>query len=114
MQGDDDLDPVWRALANQTRRRILDVLREGPATTGALAELFPELSRYAIMQHLGVLTEAELVVVRRVGRERYNYINPVPVQRIYDRWVVRYMQPWTEALVSLRDQLETEPREECG
>ncbi|HSK18484.1 MAG TPA: metalloregulator ArsR/SmtB family transcription factor [Longimicrobiales bacterium] len=111
---DDELDPVWRALASATRRRILDALRDGPATTGALAELFPELSRYAVMQHLGVLTDADLVVARRVGRERFNYLNPVPVQRIYDRWVVRYMQPWTEALVSLREQLETEQREGHG
>lgn len=110
----DDLDPVWRALANPTRRRILDVLREGPATTGSLAELFPELSRYAVMQHLGVLAEADLVISRRVGRERFNYLNPVPVQRIYDRWVVRYMQPWTEALVGLREQLESEEEEESA
>ena len=111
---DDDLDSVWRALANSTRRRILDALRDGPATTGTLAALFPELSRYAVMQHLGVLAEADLVISRRVGRERYNYLNPVPVQRIYDRWVVRYMQPWTEALVSLREQLEREEGEESA
>ena len=111
---DDDLDPVWRALANATRRRILDALRDGPATTGTLAGLFPELSRYAVMQHLGVLAEADLVISRRVGRERFNYLNPVPVQRIYDRWVVRYMQPWTEALVSLREQLEREEGEESA
>jgi DNA-binding transcriptional ArsR family regulator len=110
----DDLDAVWRALANGTRRRMLDALRDGPLTTGALAALFPGLSRFAIMQHLRVLGEADLVVSRRTGRERYNYLNPVPVQLIYDRWVARYMQPWTEALVSLRDQLETEPGEESG
>lgn len=110
----DDLDPVWRALANPIRRSILDALRDGPLTTGAVAELFPDLSRYAIMQHLGVLAEADLLVARRVGRERYNYLNPVPIQRIHDRWVSRYMQPWTEALVSLRDQLETEEREKLA
>jgi DNA-binding transcriptional ArsR family regulator len=114
MMQEDELDAVWRALANATRRRILDVLSGGPATTGAVAERFPELSRYAVMQHLRVLAEADLVVVRRAGRERYNYLNPVPIQRIHDRWVVHYMQPWTEALVSLRDHLETEEREELG
>lgn len=107
----DDLDEVWRALANATRRRILDVLRRGPATTGALADEFPELSRYAVMQHLRVLAEADLVLVRRAGRRRYNYLNPVPIRRIHDRWVERYMQPWTEALVGLRDQLEAERTE---
>src|SRR5690606_29698285 len=93
---------------------ILDALREGPLTTGAIAELFPELSRYAVMQHLGVLAEAELVLARREERERDNYLNPVPIQRIHDRWVSRYMQPWTEALVSMREQLETEERKRAA
>jgi DNA-binding transcriptional ArsR family regulator len=110
----DDLDPVWRALANPIRRTILDALRDGPLTTGAVAALCSDLSRFAVMQHLGVLSDADLVVVRRVGRERYNYLNPVPIQRIHDRWVARYMQPWTEALVSLREQLETEERQELA
>ncbi|CAN5885473.1 metalloregulator ArsR/SmtB family transcription factor [soil metagenome] len=110
----DELDPVWRALANATRRDMLDALRDGPLTTGTLAERFPQLSRYAVMQHLRVLAEADLVVSRRAGRKRYNYMNPVPVQQIYNRWVVAYMQPWTEALVSMRYQLESERTEECG
>jgi DNA-binding transcriptional ArsR family regulator len=110
----DDLDPVWRALANPIRRSILDALRDGPLTTGTIAALCSDLSRFAVMQHLGVLAEADLVVVRRAGRERYNYLNPVPIQRIHDRWVARYMQPWTEALVDLRDQLETEEREKLA
>jgi DNA-binding transcriptional ArsR family regulator len=91
---------------------MLDLLRDGPRTTGALAARFPALSRFAIMQHLRLLEESELVVARRAGRKRYNYLNPVPIQRVYDRWVVRFMAPWTEALVSLRDQLETESRDE--
>jgi DNA-binding transcriptional ArsR family regulator len=105
------MDAVWRALANPVRRALLDSLRDGPETTGNLAERFPELSRFAVMQHLRVLEEAELVVARREGRKRYNYLNAVPIQRMYDRWVARYMQPWTEALVSLRDELETESRD---
>jgi DNA-binding transcriptional ArsR family regulator len=110
----EDLDAVWRALGNATRRAMLDALRDGPLTTGALAESFPELSRFAVMQHLRVLAAADLVVTRREGRHRYNYLNPVPIQLVYDRWVSRYMQPWTEALVSLRDQLESERSEESG
>ncbi|HSJ09995.1 MAG TPA: metalloregulator ArsR/SmtB family transcription factor [Longimicrobiales bacterium] len=102
----DDHDAVWRALANATRRAVLDLLRDGPRTTGELAEAFPELSRFAVMQHLRVLAEAELVLTRRSGRQRFHYLNAVPIQELYDRWVVRYMQPWTEALVSLRDELE--------
>jgi DNA-binding transcriptional ArsR family regulator len=102
---------VWKALSNPVRREILDALREGPETTGDLAVHFPELTRFAVMQHLGVLQEAELVVVRREGRRRYNYLNPVPIQQVYDRWVVRYLKPWTEALVRLRDELESQERE---
>jgi DNA-binding transcriptional ArsR family regulator len=108
----DDLDPVWKALANPLRRAVLDDLREGPKTTSALADRFPKLTRFAVMQHLRVLEDAELVIPRREGRERYNYLNPIPIQRIADRWVSRYMRPWTEALVSLRDELESPPREE--
>lgn len=107
----EDTEDVWKALANPVRRTLLDLLREGPVTTGALADRFPDLTRFAIMQHLKVLTEAGLVIPRRRGRERYNYLNPVPIQRIFDRWVVRYTRPWTEALVSLREELEAETRE---
>jgi DNA-binding transcriptional ArsR family regulator len=100
-------DLVWKALSNPTRRRMLDLLKEGPQTTGALAEAFEELSRFAVMQHLDVLTRADLVAVVRRGRERHNYLNPVPIQRVYDRWVSRYMQPWTDALTSLKSELES-------
>lgn len=112
MEGDEtvrvpeELDAVWKALANQARRKILDLLRDGPRYTGELAAQFPDLTRFAVMQHLNVLEEADLVVHRREGRKRFNYLNPVPIQRIYDRWVVRHVRPWTEALVSLRDELE--------
>jgi DNA-binding transcriptional ArsR family regulator len=108
----DPLANVWKALASPARRAMLDDLRNGPMTTGAIAARFPKLSRFAVMQHLRVLEEAELVIPRREGRERYNYLNPVPIQQIFDRWVVRYMKPWTEALVSLRDELETTTRKE--
>lgn len=108
--GDGDTDAVWRALANPVRRRILDLLRDGPLNTGAVAERFPELSRFAVMQHLGVLVEADLVLPVREGRQRLNYLNPVPIQQLYDRWVSDYMQPWTTALTSLKEQLETESR----
>ena len=107
---DAENDLVWKALANPLRRSMLDHLAYGPMSTGELAEEFPDLSRFAVMQHLRVLTDAELVIVRRSGRQRFNYLNPIPIQMLHDRWVGRYMQPWTEALVGLRDQLESEER----
>lgn len=108
MQGADIQDAIWKALSNTDRRAMLDLLSEGPLTTGDIADRFPRLTRFAIMQHLRVLTDADLVTVRRDGRKRYNYLNPVPIQLIFDRWVGRYVRPWTEALVTLRDELESE------
>lgn len=84
---------LWRALASPWRRRLLDLLTEGPATTGALASRIPELSRFAVMQHLGVLTAAGVVIARRRGRDRVNYFNPVPLRDWYERWV----QPLADA-----------------
>ncbi len=101
-----DLDEVWRALSNPIRRRILDLLMERHRTTGELVDAFPELSRFAVMQHLKVLEAGGLLAIVREGRVRHNYINPVPIQQIYDRWVSRYMQPWTTALTGLKRTLE--------
>lgn len=101
------MDIVWKALGNPNRRKMLDLLKEGPLTTGALSDHFPDLSRFGVMQHLDVLTDADLVVVVREGRERHNYLNPVPIQQIYDRWVSRYMQSWTDALTTLKSELES-------
>lgn len=99
-------DAVWRALSNPVRRRILDLLVGGPRTTGELAEAFEGLSRFAVMQHLKVLEEAELVIPRREGRHRFNHLNAVPIQRIHRRWVSRYTGRWADALVSLKEEIE--------
>jgi DNA-binding transcriptional ArsR family regulator len=104
----DELDDVWRALANPTRRKILDALTDDPVTTGELAAHFSDLSRFAVMQHLGVLRNADLVVSRKAGRRRFNYLNPVPIQRISDRWISRYQRPLTEALIDLKVLLESD------
>jgi DNA-binding transcriptional ArsR family regulator len=102
----DDLDLVWRALASPIRRRMLDCLRAGPRTTGWLAARFPRLSRFAVMQHLGVLETAGLVVPRREGRERWNHLNRVPIRRIYERWVRRYDEPFVAALTTIQARAE--------
>lgn len=111
--GDDGQDAVWKALANPIRRSMLDRLADGPLRTGDLAELYPDLSRFAVMQHLRVLEDADLVLPVRRGRERFNYLNPVPIQQVYERWVSRYMQPWTDALTSLKHELEGRARKEA-
>lgn len=80
-------DAVFRALADATRRSILDELRRGPQSTGELTERHPAMSRFGVMDHLAVLVEAGLVVVERRGRDRLNHLNPVPIRRIQERWL---------------------------
>ena len=101
VNGSDD-DRVFKALASATRRRMLDVLRAGSCTTGELCEHFPELDRTTVLQHLRVLERAELVTGRKVGRERHLSLAPVPIKRIYDRWIGEYAR----AAVELLDELE--------
>ena len=102
-----DLEPVWKALSNPVRRKMLDALRQEPLTTGALAALFPNLSRFAVMQHLSVLEKGNLIVHRKSGRQRFNYLNPIPIQQIYHRWVRHYEENWAESMVALKARLES-------
>lgn len=99
-------EDLWGALASPWRRRLLDLLRDGPRTTGELADAFPELSRFAVMQHLGVLTRAGAVVGRRRGRFRYHHLNPVPLRRWYERWVVPLADADASGLLSLQRAVE--------
>jgi DNA-binding transcriptional ArsR family regulator len=101
----EDLDHVWRALANPTRRRMLDLLRDEPRTTGELAEAMGE-NRFVVMQHLALLREARLVTVLADGRRRINFLNPIPIQHIYERWVGKYQGDWASALVGLKHTVE--------
>lgn len=105
---------LWRALASPWRRRLLDLLREAPATTSALAEQIPELSRFAVMQHLGVLTGAGVVIAERRGRDRINYINPVPLREWYERWVQPLADTGSAELLVLKRQAETGERSMPG
>jgi DNA-binding transcriptional ArsR family regulator len=97
---------LWRALASPWRRRLLDLLAQGPATTGALASEIPELSRFAVMQHLGVLTAAGVVTARRRGRDRVNYFNPVPLREWYERWVQPLADTNSARLLAVRREAE--------
>ncbi len=92
---------VWKALSDPTRREILDLLRCGAKTTGDLSDRFP-VTRYAVMKHLKVLHEAGLVLIRREGRQRFNYLNAIPIREIYERWVSRYEGQWAQSITSLR------------
>lgn len=108
MPGGDDA--VWRALADPTRRGLLDLLRDGPRTTGALVAGFPAITRFGVMKHLGVLEWAGLVVVERRGRERWNHLNPVPLRRVYGRWVGSHEDHLAGSLIRLQQDLEQEER----
>ena len=103
---DEDLDNVWKALSDPTRRHILDLLRAGPATTRAIVESFGGLSRFGVMKHLDVLKKAGLVVVRKEGRRRYDSLNALPLRRIYERWVSRYEEFWARNLIELKEEVE--------
>lgn len=85
-------DAVWRALADPTRRELLDELAKEPRTTGDLVERCPNLCRTAVMKHLDVLEAAGLLIVRREGRVRWNHMNAMPIQNIYDRWVSKHVR----------------------
>ena len=85
-----DLDNVWKALSDPTRRSILDSLRKGPLTTTEIVTLHPDLTRFGVMKHLDVLRDAGLVLDRWVGRSRINSLNVVPIRPIYERWVSGY------------------------
>ncbi|MEM9556111.1 MAG: metalloregulator ArsR/SmtB family transcription factor [Acidobacteriota bacterium] len=95
-----DEDAVWKALADPSRRHMLDLLRRRPHTTGELAEAF-EFSRYAVMKHLKVLHEAGLILYERRGRERINRLNPLPIRRIYRRWIRPFEELASDRLLRL-------------
>ena len=102
-------EPIWKALADPSRRRILDALADGAMSTGEVVALFDDLCRTAVMKHLDVLVAANLVIVRREGRFRWNSINPVPIERVCARWVNRHVRRKASALNRLKDVVESAP-----
>jgi DNA-binding transcriptional ArsR family regulator len=102
------MDEVFKALADPTRRGLLDQLRsEDGQTLSALEEGLP-MTRFGVMKHLRVLEEANLIVTRRRGREKLHFLNPVPIRQIHDRWVSKFAEPWVSALTDLKRELEEE------
>jgi DNA-binding transcriptional ArsR family regulator/uncharacterized protein YndB with AHSA1/START domain len=106
---EEDTAPLWRALADPTRRRILDLLRQRPRVTGEIAAQFPT-SRIAVMRHLEVLAEAGLAVSRKRGRQRWHYLNTVPLQKLHQRWADPAAAGLASALLRLQDTVEAEGR----
>src|SRR5450755_138204 len=101
------MDTVFRALADPTRRALLDELfREDGQTLGALEARF-SISRFGVMKHLKLLEEAGLVVTKRRGREKFHFLNPVPIRLVHDRWVSKYAEPWAATLSGLKTSLES-------
>jgi DNA-binding transcriptional ArsR family regulator len=103
---------IWKALGSPHRRALLDALKDGPKTTSALCEVLPRLSRYAVMQHLGVLERAGVVLVRREGRERWNELNAVPIQRELERWLNGFQQASASQLLAFERHLQETAAEE--
>jgi uncharacterized protein YndB with AHSA1/START domain len=100
------VDEVFKALADPTRRDLLDELfRADGQTLSALEQRFP-MSRFGVMKHLRQLEDAGLIVTRRRGREKLHFLNPVPIRLIHDRWVSKYAEPWAAALSDLKQKLE--------
>lgn len=104
----DEMDGVFRALADPTRRLLLDALfTEDGQSAGQLCARVPEMTRFGVMKHVGVLEEAGLVTSRREGRTKLHFLNPVPIGLVADRWISKYAAPFTRAMVGLRTGLES-------
>ena len=108
MSSESKEDAVFKALANGKRRQMLDAIRDAPLTTGALCERFPEMDRCTVMQHLKVLEEAELIIPRREGRERWNHLDALPIHGIHERWIGPYAAYAAAMLGRLRRMSEGE------
>ena len=104
------MDRVFKALADRSRRRLLDRLHaENGQTLGQLCEHL-DMSRQAVTKHLKILEQANLVATIRRGRAKLHYLNPVPIREIHDRWISRYAEPFVTGLLALRDQAEADGR----
>src|SRR6266851_4742918 len=103
-----DMDAVFRALGDPTRRSLLDELfKEDGQTLRALEQRLP-MTRFGVMKHLRVLEEAGLVTTKRRGREKLHFLNPVPIRLVHDRWVSKYAEPWAAGLSQLKQDIEEE------
>jgi DNA-binding transcriptional ArsR family regulator len=101
------MDGVFKALADESRRALLDALRERDGQSlHELTIVLPTMTRFGVMKHLRVLQDAHLVVTERAGRSKLHYLNPVPIREIHDRWIANYAEPFVSGLVALRRHAE--------
>jgi uncharacterized protein YndB with AHSA1/START domain len=106
-----EMDAVFRALADPTRRSLLDELfRQDGQTLSSLEQRLP-MTRFGVMKHLKVLEEAGVVTTKKRGREKLHFLNPVPIRLVYERWVSKYAEPWAATLTGLKRRFEEESME---
>jgi DNA-binding transcriptional ArsR family regulator len=104
------MDAVFKALADPTRRSLLDELyKQDGQTLSALEQRLP-MTRFGVMKHLKVLEQAGLVTTKKRGREKLHFLNAVPIRLVHDRWVSKYSEPWAAGLSGLKQQIEEEPK----
>lgn len=106
MSSDERHDAIFKALGDARRRAMLDLLKARPRTTGELVAHFEELDRCTVMQHLGVLESAGLLIAKKRGRQRWNYLNPLPIREIHNRWINRYAVGAVDLMARLKKDLE--------
>jgi DNA-binding transcriptional ArsR family regulator len=103
------VDEVFKALADEGRRALLDALRERDGQTlGQLCGVLPDMTRFGVMKHLAVLEHAQLVISERAGRSKLHYLNPVPIREIHDRWISNYAEPFVTGLLDLRRRAQSQ------
>ncbi|MBC7871469.1 MAG: metalloregulator ArsR/SmtB family transcription factor [Chitinophagaceae bacterium] len=101
-----DEEKVFKALADENRRKLLDLLFQRDGQTVSELEAHLPMTRFGAMKHLQILEDAGLLTTQKIGREKHHYLNPIPVQLVYERWVSKYAQPWTQTLSGLKNLLE--------
>jgi len=106
MRREETYDLIFKALGDSRRREILDMLKVRGRTTGELCERFRQLDRCTVMQHLRVLEKADLIIVKREGRLRWNYINPLPIKELHDRWIGSYADDAVDLLARMKREIE--------
>jgi DNA-binding transcriptional ArsR family regulator/uncharacterized protein YndB with AHSA1/START domain len=100
------MDEIFRALADPTRRLLLDMLRAEDGQTLSQLEQRLTMTRFGVMKHLNILEDANLISTRKVGREKFHHLNPVPIQQISDRWISRYAMPFAQTMIDLKTAIE--------